>query len=233
MIETLSACDISVSVFKLHHNRVDFASDLAWLVSCGTVRELHLSHNRLDTAGAAELILAAAGARDERGAWRYPWSDGGPTAPLWLRLEQNNQVDGEDLTERLNAGIRQLQRPGRLFCRVDGRMGCTPRACLVCQEAPALHVTYLASQNLQQAGGDDKEWDASASSWSHSGRRRQQRWAEPWWEKPPAADAKWERSAGHWEQDHVMQPETDQAAAVSTKATRQKNSRPQWHERKA
>ncbi|CAK0866614.1 unnamed protein product, partial [Prorocentrum cordatum] len=93
LLEAMLEAGVAARRLKLHHNRLSSSQGVAeFLKNCrGTLHELHLSHNDLDTAAAAQIVLAAAAARDEQGRLCYPRSEGGGrgAAPLWLRLEQN------------------------------------------------------------------------------------------------------------------------------------------------
>merc|ERR1719480_585628 len=65
LLETLAQCRLPVVILRLLHNRIEDGRDVAAFLasSKGSLRELHLSHNELDAAGAADVILAAAAAR--------------------------------------------------------------------------------------------------------------------------------------------------------------------------
>ncbi|CAK9055432.1 unnamed protein product [Durusdinium trenchii] len=67
-------------VFKAYKNEID--DDGAWhiaklLEKCGSIEEIHLSHNYLTAKGARMIVRAA------------DWNRDKTTSPLWLRLEQN------------------------------------------------------------------------------------------------------------------------------------------------
>jgi len=153
LLSTLSECRVAVHVLKLHHNRLEGGSAIADLImgSAGSLAELHLSHNKLGTAAAAEIIMAAAQAKDEEGqGFCYPrQAASGGVIPLWLRIEQN-YVDHVLLNERLEAATGQLQRPGKVLCNGTNK-GCTPHSCVRNRRgAPAIHVKQLTHQRCKE-----------------------------------------------------------------------------------
>lgn len=149
---------VTVWVLKLHHNHLESSRDIAELLAEGSLREAHLSHNWLDAAGGAELVLAAASAWTKASypGYLYPRDTGGGCfAPLWLRLEQN-QIDHKAFEARVLAGVRHLRRRCQILCHVDGTKGCTPHVCFACSEPPVVHVPYLMSQQVAYDAGE--EW---------------------------------------------------------------------------
>ena len=113
--------------------------------SGGVLRELHLSHNELDAAGAAEVILATVSARDERGEFVYPKIWDGQPVPLWLRLEQN-YVDHSELIKLLLPNFARIGRRSTVMCRMTDK-GCTPGCCV--RGTPAIHINHLKLQRVR------------------------------------------------------------------------------------
>eukprot|EP00928_Gymnodinium_smaydae_P034885 TRINITY_DN24635_c0_g1_i1.p1 TRINITY_DN24635_c0_g1~~TRINITY_DN24635_c0_g1_i1.p1 ORF type:complete len:877 (+),score=186.42 TRINITY_DN24635_c0_g1_i1:272-2902(+) len=158
LLETLHDLDISPVVLQIHHNRLSTGGDIARFlaVNGGALRELHLSHNDLDTEAVMDIIFAAAAAKDEHGEFLYPHQNGARNAaPLWMRLEQNF-VDCDLLKERVEEASRQLQRPGRVLCSVTDK-GCTPHSCNRHRlDPPAIHAKSVSNQRRRHssyAGG--------------------------------------------------------------------------------
>lgn len=113
----------------------------------GALRELHIAHNELATDGAAEIILAAAKARDLKGDYSYPrqGNNGHGPAPLWLRLEQNF-IDHVALEGMVEAAFNNLHRPGVAMCQVATK-ACTPHCCVKHRhDTPIIHAKHLANQ---------------------------------------------------------------------------------------
>ena len=65
---------MTVSTLKLHKNMIESADALVEFLNwkAGCLKELHLSHNRLDTTAAKNIIVAAVFATDEQNAPKYP-----------------------------------------------------------------------------------------------------------------------------------------------------------------
>jgi len=151
LLETLIECKVSVLVLKLHHNQLTTGTSVAEFIvnSEGSLRELHLSHNELETPAAAEIVLAAAAARDSHGAFCYPSHAGHSAAPLWLRLEQN-YVDATTLSHRTDQEFEHM-RPGKVLCNVSSR-ACTPHSCVKHRhEPPPVHAKHLSNQRGKTA----------------------------------------------------------------------------------
>eukprot|EP00927_Polykrikos_kofoidii_P077256 TRINITY_DN74214_c0_g1_i1.p1 TRINITY_DN74214_c0_g1~~TRINITY_DN74214_c0_g1_i1.p1 ORF type:complete len:742 (+),score=125.91 TRINITY_DN74214_c0_g1_i1:103-2226(+) len=143
---------VQVSILKLYHNCIEDATDLVDFIewSEGWLSELHLSHNRLDTTAAHELIVSAVAATDEDGNPRYPQAQMGP---LWLRLEQNN-IRATALDRQLHPVLDALGRPScQSVCYIGSKATsqCKPRICFALEFPPAVHVTYLRDD-----GGKDR-----------------------------------------------------------------------------
>lgn len=147
LLETFWYCRIPVVVLRLLHNRIEDGRDVAAFIahSGGVLRELHLSHNELDAAGAAEVILATVSARDERGEFVYPKIWDGQPVPLWLRLEQN-YVDHSELIKLLLPNFARIGRRSTVMCRMTDK-GCTPGCCV--RGTPAIHINHLKLQRVR------------------------------------------------------------------------------------
>ncbi len=85
--------ELSPKVLRLFRNRISDASPVERLLAKGCLRELHLSNSRVPVSVATQLVVAAACAVDEDGASRYPIGD---VEPLWLRLENNFEIQPPD-----------------------------------------------------------------------------------------------------------------------------------------
>lgn len=151
LLETLTACKVSVLILKLHHNQLTTGTCVADFIvnSQGALRELHLSHNELESPAAAEIVLAAASARDVHGTFVYPSQSGHSAAPLWLRLEQNF-VDPNSLSQHTDSKFERM-RPGKVLCNVSSR-ACTPHCCVKHRhDPPPVHAKHLANQRNKTA----------------------------------------------------------------------------------
>jgi hypothetical protein len=167
LMDTLLEKRVAVQVLKLHHNRIDAASGLANYLegSEGCLRELHLSHNELDSEACAAIVAAVGAAEYKQGKWAdtpcYPRSTGARTSvPLWLRLEQN-RVDPASFQELVSVRCAKLGRPGANIC-VASSKGCTPHSCnWRGSSTPMVHTKNLSCQR-PQLGDDDRPATASA-----------------------------------------------------------------------
>lgn len=167
LLETLISCKVAVLVLKLHHNWLSCGEGIADFIvnSEGSLRELHLSHNDLDTQASADIILAASAARENgNGEHCYPVQSGSRgVAPLWLRLEQN-RVDVTELDDIIQPGFAQLRRPGRPLCNASNR-ACTPHCCARHRrDMPAVHAKCLGNQRFYSLAGNRRtqeydDWD--------------------------------------------------------------------------
>mmetsp|Transcript_81804 Transcript_81804/g.128824 ORF Transcript_81804/g.128824 Transcript_81804/m.128824 type:complete len:467 (+) Transcript_81804:92-1492(+) len=165
LMRVLQQHSIAVRIFKFHHNCIEDGSDLASFLerSCGSLREIHLSHNRLENSAAAQIVLAAAGARDETGAFCYPTSLKKGCLSLWLRLEQNF-LDEESLRNMLHPSIQQLGRSQEDALCSTG-LGSTPQFhASGCGGAPAVQAKNLAMQRSQSTTEVVLQ-DSSKQSW--------------------------------------------------------------------
>ena len=142
-----------VSIFKLHKNMIESADALVEFLNweAGCLKELHLSHNRLDTMAAKNIIVAAVFATDEQNAPKYPRRG---VTPLWLRLENNDRINVKSLGQELKAALgRQGKTIRKTICEVDGRTTCNSGQCACYATPPALHLTYL--KLFEQLGAGD------------------------------------------------------------------------------
>mmetsp|Transcript_6285 Transcript_6285/g.15619 ORF Transcript_6285/g.15619 Transcript_6285/m.15619 type:complete len:494 (+) Transcript_6285:61-1542(+) len=144
LLDVLMRREVRVKVLKLYQNRIADGTDLAELVrwSKGQLVELHLSHNRLNTDAACQIVTAAVAAVDTRGVPCYPQ---GGIVPLWLRLELNC-VEFTALEAQLKPALKELGRPPEeSVCHVDSKATCwcRPKCCVRLASPPAVHVTYL------------------------------------------------------------------------------------------
>lgn len=152
LLTMLREARVAVHVLKLHHNRLETAGPVAeHLLHCdGSLRELHLSHNALDAASAAEIVLSAASARlSEDGTYAYPRvfnKAAGHASPLWLRLEQNC-IDAARLQQLLPPRLAALGRRCEALCCAGGR-SCMPKWCGRYQDPPVVHAKHLWNQRV-------------------------------------------------------------------------------------
>lgn len=143
LLSTLLRVNARVSVLKLFQNELQKPDDvLDFITSCdGCMRELHLSHNKLDTVGVRDIIVTTAAATSASGSYSYPRASG--SVPLWLRLE-GNRIDAGELYQMLKSALQQIGRPyEKSICEVDGKSKCCPSCCDRFQVPPPVHVTYL------------------------------------------------------------------------------------------
>jgi len=121
-------------VLKLYKNRLgdDCAALLAEMFRhCETVREVHLSHNRLTRVGVETIVEAAVRSR-QKGA-----------APLWLRLEHNNVECEQEILSAMEERCGVCPR----------RPGCTQFTCCV---GSRVHLPFLdvAREKWERRTGD-------------------------------------------------------------------------------
>jgi hypothetical protein len=148
LLQTLTDLKVNVVVLKLYKNQLASGEELAAYLhkSKGSLHELHLSHNELDAASAAELVLAAASGQSSKGKPMYPWRsiEKGVVCPLWLRLE-HNYVDREQLYSTLDAAFRVMGTSREaVLCEASNGM-CTSRVCSG-KQVPAVQLPYLHLQ---------------------------------------------------------------------------------------
>lgn len=140
LLSAFTAMAVEVQVLKLWNNRIGKGSGLAqFFATCnGSLRELHLSNNVLDSQAMYEIMVAAAAAKDGD-SWSYPKG----TVALWLRLENNCPDDAEALNAQFLAELTRLGRKRSCLCHVTGSTTCNPRLCAF--GTPAIHLTYFMS----------------------------------------------------------------------------------------
>ena len=168
---------MTVSTLKLHKNMIESEDALVELLKWkpGRLTELHLSHNRLDTTAAKNIIVAAVFATDEQHAPKYPGRGG---TPLWLRLENNDRINVKGLGQELKVALgRKGKTIRKTICEVDGWTACNTGQCVCHATPPAIHLTYLKlfnqlaagdasgpSVHVQQVGGRQKKGIAHGTS---------------------------------------------------------------------
>lgn len=136
----LQQMSMECSTLKLYKNDVADrgAVALAAVIRNGTLRELHLSHNRIGAAGARALLQAC--------AEKYPIAG----APLWLRLEAN-VIPGVDL-DAWEANLLPLRRDKNcnmpFICQAPYGVGCNSSRCSQAKGhyAPVVHVPWIVRQ---------------------------------------------------------------------------------------
>mmetsp|Transcript_120245 Transcript_120245/g.190412 ORF Transcript_120245/g.190412 Transcript_120245/m.190412 type:complete len:1081 (-) Transcript_120245:203-3445(-) len=158
VLDTLTSRNISTTVLMMHHNKLEEGAAVAnYLTFCGgALQELHLSHNFLDSAAAADIVTAAAKLRSTYGpvnrpAYAYPryHETSGAMVPLWLRMEQNF-IDHAQLQDIMRPTIKRLKGRGEVLCSASGSR-CTPQKCgKGFDQPPAVHAKNL--QGNQRSG---------------------------------------------------------------------------------
>ncbi|CAE7253163.1 unnamed protein product [Symbiodinium sp. CCMP2592] len=142
LLKTLARARVVVGILKLFRNELTCvgAGLLAtWIQSAAIpLFELHLTHNRIEAAGALEIIQAVAENRYYPSC--RPFSQG--PVPLWLRLHDNDIADEESFTLRAEALI-QAARPGldRPVCYKTADY-CRSHRCIM-THCPLLHLPHL------------------------------------------------------------------------------------------
>lgn len=160
VLQTLTSRNIVTTVLMMHHNQLQDGSAVANYISfCGgMMQELHLSHNHLEAAGAADIVVAAAKLRSAYGSanrpcYAYPryHETSGAMVPLWLRMEQNF-IDHSKLQEIMRPTIKRLKGRGEVLCSASGSR-CTPQTCgKAFDQPPAVHAKNLGGQGNQRSG---------------------------------------------------------------------------------
>jgi hypothetical protein len=152
---------IAILILKFHQNKIDDVSGIAELIRDGAhgqpLRECHLSHHRIGTAAAWEIIEATALAeRDD---------------PLWLRLE-HNEMDTfavQDFYDQLETSTRpQKKILSQVDLQIDGRNRCAPGKCRCPGGAPAVHVTWTRGVSAYGCPVGGVRAGSSSSSSSNS-----------------------------------------------------------------
>jgi hypothetical protein len=131
----------------LFGNNISDVSPLVKLLAMGTLRELHLSNNKISADAACRLVVVATSAKDQSGKYFYPIQG---LKPLWLRLENNPICENFQIKLAEN-----LCRSGRAIwkavCFVDGTTRCNPSQCHCGKEhVPGIHLTYVGSNTLNR-----------------------------------------------------------------------------------
>jgi len=149
LLQTFLARNVAVRVLKFHHNQLETGTAVAnYLRKCRTLsylKEVHISHNKLSTEAARDVIVAAASAKEADGSWSFPRRN----VPLWLRVEQNC-VDPKFLIALIDVAAKELQRSGRIMCSAMDPM-CSPTGCARWKrEPPPIHAKSLAQQRRRK-----------------------------------------------------------------------------------
>lgn len=162
VMELCRRCE-NLRVLKLYKNDIDDggAAMIAKLLEeCGTIEEIHLSHNRFSSYGVGLIVGAADWARP-KGAY-----------PLWLRLEKNWVEDPE-------RAMRDMQQNFSVCFRKD-RQRCTVRHCV---NNCKVHLPHFHIQRTESAGGGKSKskgfagWeDDGGGAWNEASWKRADRW---------------------------------------------------------
>ncbi|CAJ1417166.1 unnamed protein product [Effrenium voratum] len=203
LLTTLKENRVVLGVCRLYHNRLGkhSASMLAmWIRTAPwALFELHLSHNRIPTEGAIEIVQAVANTD------KYPPdrpNSKGMHIPLWLRMEHNEIEESFAIeAERIMRQARPHVR-GALICWLTPKQSersCRSDFCGLSNKyhCPVIHMPYLPRQ---------KAWDAMHST---TEKERQRKVRETWWQ---AGD-------GEKKQVKEWQVKTDREAKVAAKPT--------------
>lgn len=194
VLELCSRCE-RLRILKLYKNDIndDAAQALSRFIrTCYSLEELHLSHNRFTERGVEMLVKAAQEARYE--------VDGG--APMWMRLEQNEVLNPDQV-------LGDLQHRYSV-CSKRNRTKCSNRFCMHnCKvHLPHFHFQRDEYGHANNEGPRKRKWQAQEAHprptedpWKDTdwrdgrddwfdGRPQVRNWEEDW-EGPPS-----ERPAG-------------------------------------
>lgn len=194
VLELCSRCE-RLRILKLYKNDIndDAAQALSRFIrTCYSLEELHLSHNRFTERGVEMLVKAAQEARYE--------VDGG--APMWMRLEQNEVLNPDQV-------LGDLQHRYSV-CSKRNRTKCSNRFCMHnCKvHLPHFHFQRDEYGHANNEGPRKRKWEAQEAHprptedpWKDTdwrdgrddwfdGRPQVRNWEEDW-EGPPS-----ERPAG-------------------------------------
>mmetsp|Transcript_131874 Transcript_131874/g.367644 ORF Transcript_131874/g.367644 Transcript_131874/m.367644 type:complete len:586 (-) Transcript_131874:126-1883(-) len=182
VVKLCSLCG-QLRVLKLYKNGIDDhgARVLAnFFRQCGTIEEVHLSHNNFTADGVLAIVEAA-----ERN--RHP-----SAPPLWLRLEQNDVEDAPGVLHKLQ------QRYS--VCARDNRWHCSVRSCA---NECKVHLPFFCFQRRGGGGGggrsiraqDHSMWyDEGQDAWDSRGRGGQDRWRQ----NSSTWDRSWDEGQQSW-----------------------------------
>uniref|UniRef100_A0A7S4QWZ8 Uncharacterized protein n=1 Tax=Alexandrium monilatum TaxID=311494 RepID=A0A7S4QWZ8_9DINO len=184
-------------ILKLFRNDIDDvgAEALAgFIAKCRTIEEMHLSHNHFTAEGVKAIVAAV----DEH----RPSS----MNPLWLRLEQNDVFNPEEV-------VRDLKSRHSVCPRKD-RAKCTVRQCV---SGCKVHLPHFI---FQRGGPQEGEGEEDG----HRRRRKRRRWEEDeteawgrnhvhssWWDKS------WEDKGGE-DEPTAKRPRTKVAGGIFLRA---------------
>lgn len=192
VLELCSRCE-RLRILKLYKNDIndDAAQALSRFIrTCYSLEELHLSHNRFTERGVEMLVKAAQEARHQ--------VDGG--APMWMRLEQNEVMNPDQV-------LGDLQQCYSV-CSKRNRTKCSNRFCMHnCKvHLPHFHFQRDEYGHANNEGPRKRKWEGhvrpeTEDPWKDSdwrdgrddwfdGRPQVRNWEEDW-EGPPS-----ERPAG-------------------------------------
>jgi len=151
--KTFVKLDIPVSVLKLYKNQIEKSDGIVNLLSWskGCVKEMHLSHNSLDTKAAHNIIMACVNATNPQGEPCYP-RDGATL--IWLRMEMNDRINGAKLGPELQDSLRRIGKSVRsCICEVEGTSSCCPGMCCRAGSSVApVHLTYMRASLFMHVG---------------------------------------------------------------------------------
>ena len=147
LLSTLQQLRARVGVLRLWQNDLQNADAVCdFILFCeGSIRELHLSHNKLDAVSVRNVIFTTAAASSSAtGSYVYPRHGRNGLVPLWLRLEGNDNCDNRELVSMLKSALQQIGRPyEKAICEVDSKTECCPSFCAECRVAPPAHILYM------------------------------------------------------------------------------------------
>ena len=173
LLLTLKQARVVIGISKFYQNRLGCQSAKLlsqWIRSAPfPFFELHLSNNRIRTAGALELIKAVAETN------RYPSARPGSKwpLPLWLRLEHNDIPEADSFEQKAELCL-QAARPhtkGKLICWFTPRNGYGPYVCKsdncrhsTLSHCPVIHMPHLRLNRRKGTFNSSGSVAASASS---------------------------------------------------------------------
>lgn len=143
----------NLRVLKLYKNR--FGDDAAPYFSsilkhCPSLQEIHVSHNRFTAEGAEMIIRAADRHRPES------------STPLWLRLEQNQILDPDQVFLRL------LEDCKLSICARKDKRGCSNSNCAF---AKKVHLPHFEFQVKPERGSHDDSMSRTSQKSTHFERQ--------------------------------------------------------------
>ena len=193
LTKTIATISPGLRILKLYENELTDAKPFVEMLRRAHLTELHLSNNRFCERAVSDLIVAAGTSRNSNLDFVYPLE--GKT-PLWLRLENQWGNKGGRLPAEAAEKLSKVGRPmWRSICLLDGgerTQWCRPASCACLALQPAMHLTYLDSQqktqtaptkaktrptsirpHLRQAAPSASKQPPSVAPWKKDGRREQ------------------------------------------------------------